>query len=76
MQLDIPARHAGQVTITVYDVTGRRVRTLVAGSLAAGRRDVAWDVRDSGGRRVGAGIYFARMEMDATRVTHRIVVLH
>ena len=75
MQLDVPARQAGLVTIKVYDVTGRRVRTLVEGEVGAGRRDVAWDLRDQGGNRVSAGLYFARMETSEKRATERIVVL-
>jgi len=53
----------GRARLDVYDVAGRRVRTLADGELAAGRHDLAWDGRDDGGRRVAAGSYRYRLEL-------------
>jgi hypothetical protein len=52
---------AGLVRVMICDVTGRRVRTLEAGSLEAGPHDLPWDGRDDQGREVPAGTYLARM---------------
>ncbi len=52
---------AGPVTLRVHDVRGRLVRELVAGSQAAGPHLVLWDGRDSGGRAVASGTYYARL---------------
>ncbi|MFN8177259.1 MAG: FlgD immunoglobulin-like domain containing protein [bacterium] len=61
------------VSLTVLDAAGRRVRTLVNGRHAAGSLEVAWDGRDEGGRRVAAGTYFVRAtgagQIAATKVT-------
>ncbi len=54
-----------RVAISVFDVAGRRVRSLVDGPQSAGRHDAVWDGRDAQGRRVGSGVYFFRMEADA-----------
>ena len=51
----------GAVTLAVFDVNGRMVRTLAQGSAAAGRWTARWDGRDARGRQVGAGVYFARL---------------
>lgn len=75
MQLDVPAARTGRVEIRVYDVAGRRVRTLVSGEATAGSRQVAWDLRDGDGKRVSSGIYFVRMELGEKCAIHRIVVL-
>jgi hypothetical protein len=75
MQLDVPAAEEGRAEIRIYDVAGRRVGTLVSGEVRPGRHDVPWDLRDGNGRRVGSGVYFARMEFGAKRAIHRIVVL-
>jgi len=48
--------------LTIHDVTGRVVRTLLAGSVPPGSHLTSWNGRDSNGRRVPAGSYFARLE--------------
>jgi hypothetical protein len=50
------------VTLTIYDTAGRRVRTLVEGRQAAGRKIVQWDGRNGKGMRVSGGVYFYRLE--------------
>ncbi|MFO7608260.1 MAG: C25 family cysteine peptidase [Candidatus Krumholzibacteriia bacterium] len=52
---------AGRVNLTVHDLAGRRVRTLVAEDLPAGRHDAVWDGRDDGGKAVGSGVYLYRL---------------
>jgi hypothetical protein len=71
LRLRLP--RAARVAVRVHDVTGRRVRDLIARDLAAGAHPLAWDGRDEAGRAVPAGTYFIRMEaegrMQAIRVT-------
>lgn len=52
---------AGSCVLTVHDVRGRVVRTLVAGEAAPGRYAVRWDGHDDSGRRVSSGPYMARL---------------
>jgi len=52
-----------QVDISVYDVTGRRVKTLANGVLGPGRHDVAWDGRDASGLHVRRGMYFIHIRI-------------
>lgn len=60
----------GQVTINVYDVQGRAVRTLVDEVRGAGPQSVVWDGRDDGGSQVRTGVYFLRMHsQDGVRKT-------
>ncbi len=51
----------GPIEITVHDVQGRLVRTLVDAVHEAGSRAIAWDGRDDSGRDAGSGIYFLRL---------------
>jgi hypothetical protein len=50
------------VTVTIHDLRGRRVRTLVpTETQATGAHEVPWNATDEQGRRVSAGIYFYRV---------------
>lgn len=57
-------------TVSLFDTTGRLVRTLRAG---AGAPSVAWDGRDASGRSVAAGVYWCRVDAPTGRVSGRIV---
>ena len=52
------------VTIKVYGVSGRLVKTLSDEVYGFGRHSVAWTGEDAQGIEVGAGIYFVRLEAD------------
>jgi len=52
-----------EVSLRIYDVSGRLVRDLVAGTRAAGPHRERWDGRDGSGRGVASGVYFARLKV-------------
>ncbi|MFH1688802.1 MAG: M14 family zinc carboxypeptidase [Candidatus Eisenbacteria bacterium] len=52
---------AADVTLAVYSVDGRLVRTLVSGQAGPGPVEVLWDGSDERGRRVGSGLYFVKL---------------
>ena len=58
-------RSAGSqdVKLRIYDVNGRLVRTLVSGTQSPGPYTAVWDGRDSNGRGVASGNYFARLNV-------------
>jgi len=64
-----------EVDLSVFDITGRRVRTLVAGSVEAGQYRTSWDGRDAAGEKVAPGIYFYRLEAPGLEETRKMVVL-
>ncbi len=70
---DLPA--AGRVTITVYDVHGRLVRSLLDRQDAAGTRSVAWDGRDNAGQRVASGTYFYRLQTGGRTLTKKMTLI-
>jgi flagellar hook assembly protein FlgD len=49
------------VTLAIYDVNGRMVRTLVSGERAAGMHEVVWNGMDDNGRAVASGVYVYRL---------------
>ena len=55
---------SGEVSLTLYNVLGRKVRTLVDGVHSQGTFTTTWDGRDDQGRRVSSGVYFCRLTTD------------
>ncbi len=67
----------GHVTLRVYDVAGRLVRTLVDADRApeAGWLSVTWDGRNDTGEPVSSGLYFYRLTVNGHRETRKMVLL-
>ena len=63
LPLDL-ATDAARVSLTVYDVLGRRVRQVWQGPLGAGSHRFTWDGRDEAGKAVAAGVYIYQVEVD------------
>ncbi len=63
------------VNLLVLDTQGRALRTLVSGRLPAGVHRVAWDGCDAGGRTVGSGVYFYRLESEGAVQTRKMTLL-
>jgi hypothetical protein len=66
---------ASIVKITVYDVSGERVRVLVDGPAPAGWHDAVWDGKDASGATVASGVYFYKMRSNAFSQTRKLVLL-
>ena len=65
----------GRVNLSVYDITGRKVRDLVVGSLPAGDHSVAWNGRDNSGRQASSGVFFARIETGKNATARKMLLL-
>ena len=66
----------GDLGLEVFDVVGRRVRTIGAARVPAGVGSAEWDGRDEMGRLVGSGIYFIRLVVEGRPLARqRIVVI-
>jgi len=64
----------GRVQVNIYDVAGRRVRTLADRVFPAGEQELQWDGTDDAGNKVGRGVYFVRSSTQ--RGAGRIIVLN
>ncbi len=61
--------------MSIYDVTGRLMRTLVQDVRDAGRHEVMWRGVDDAGQQVPSGIYLYRLEAGSYVETHRMTLL-
>ncbi len=55
------------VSLKIYNLLGKEVRTLVSKRQRGGYYRVSWDERDGKGEKVGSGIYFYRLEVKGDR---------
>ena len=67
---------AGKVTISIYNLSGQKIRTLVNETRQAGHHSMIWDGTNATGGSAGSGIYFCILHIDNRPVaTNKIVLL-
>jgi hypothetical protein len=64
-----------RTTLTVFDLTGRMVRTLVDATLSPGTYSASWDGRDESGSRVASGLYFYRVRTGTSSATRTMTLV-
>ncbi len=76
MELAIPITLEGTpVDVSIFDVTGRRVRVLQNGAAVAGRHHLEWDLRSAEGTRVHKGVYFMRINIGEHSETRKLLLV-
>jgi len=73
LRFALPSR--SDVELAVYDVHGRRVRSLVVGERDPGEHRVRWDGTSDAGDTVASGTYFAKMVVGDWSATQTLVLL-
>ncbi|MCK4671081.1 MAG: T9SS type A sorting domain-containing protein, partial [Candidatus Aegiribacteria sp.] len=63
----------GHVNVTIYDMTGRAIRTLSDTEMMAAEYSLIWDGLDETGHAVGAGVYFCRLQACGETVTQKML---
>jgi hypothetical protein len=66
---------AAHVDLTIYDVQGRKVRTLVDRELRAGRHEVSWDGNNDDGQRSSSGLYFYQLRSGDKTESRKMLLL-
>ena len=67
---------AGAADVEVFDVSGRRVASLLDVPRAtAGTHEALWNGRGEGGERVPAGVYLVRLRALGRTLTRRVALL-
>ena len=73
IKYDLP--EDGLVTISVYDVMGRSIKTLVNSNQSAGYQSVRWDATNNYGEPISAGMYIYTIQAGDFRQTKKMVLL-
>jgi hypothetical protein len=66
---------ATAVRLEIFDLMGRRLRTLAQGQFQAGYHFAEWDRRDSAGNLVRPGVYLSRLIAGSFRDQKKMVLL-
>jgi hypothetical protein len=69
----VPA--TAEVSLKIYDSSGRVVRTLDDGRKPAGSYSATWDGRDKSGEELPSGIYFCRLRAGDATATRKMILL-
>jgi hypothetical protein len=65
----------GRVSLKIFNVNGRKVRTLENGTIAAGPHSVIWNGTDDNGKPVASGIYFCVLKQGGIKQSRKMVLL-
>jgi len=73
IRFEVPCNRA--VTLTLYDVEGGLVKTLLKAAKSPETRTVTWDGTDDNGRKVSSGVYFCRLSVGGQTLARKMVML-
>ncbi len=66
----------GPTELDIFDVRGRRVRTLVRGADTAGRHETVWDGKNDSGQDLPGGVYLARLRAGGELFSAKLIRMH
>ncbi|HRX77365.1 MAG TPA: chitobiase/beta-hexosaminidase C-terminal domain-containing protein, partial [Candidatus Cloacimonadota bacterium] len=63
-----------QITISIFDFAGKKVRTLTGANLNTNLVEIPWDLKTDSGAKVGRGTYFARIQAsDSAKRSEKVI---
>jgi sugar lactone lactonase YvrE len=68
-------KDAGDVRLTIFNLRGQEVRTLVSSSMIAGNHSVVWNGRNDAGQVVPSGIYLYRLQVSGFVETRKLTLV-
>jgi len=74
-KIEFTLSQSGFVSLSIYDLLGRKIRTLVSENLSPGYKSVLWEGKDDSGKEVSSGIYFYRLKIGDYSEAKRLVLL-
>jgi hypothetical protein len=74
-RIDFTLALTGSVTLTIYDLRGRKIRSLINGLLPRGAHSVSWNGTDDRGRSVSSGVYMYRLQSGEVQLTRKCVLM-
>ena len=64
-----------RVTLAIYDILGRKIRTLLSETKAAGSYNVTWNGKNNQGQPLASGLYFYKLQAGEFSATKKMMLL-
>ncbi len=65
----------GQVSLTIYNIKGQLVNTLLDEEISAGPHSLVWHGKDNSGKSVASGIYFTKVKTENSIQTKKMLLM-
>ena len=75
IKFDIAGDQPINTVLSVYNVRGQLVRSLVDGMKSTGTYQIQWDGKDDAGRTLPSGVYFYRLQAGEFNQTRKMVMM-
>jgi len=69
----LPAK--SKVDLTIYNIKGQKVATLISSTMEKGKYNVVWDSKDKTGKRVSSGVYFYKLRTPNKSIIKKCLLL-
>lgn len=73
IRYDVPV--AGKMNLSVYNVKGQLVKTLINSQVAKGENSIVWNGKDNSGRTAASGVYFYRVSLNGKSETRKMLLV-
>jgi len=73
-EIDFALKNNGYTSLIVYDILGRKVKTLMSNYAIAGNHTINWNSSDEQGKKVASGLYFCQLKSMGVTKTIRMIV--
>lgn len=74
-EIQFQVNKSQKVNLTVFDMLGRKVKTLVNEDVSAGKYKVTWDGSNEANQRVASGIYFYRLQSQGFEQSRKMLLM-
>ena len=64
------------ITLSIFDVTGKLVKTLVNGEINAGTHTIVWNPNDEQGKAIASGVYLCRLQGETQHMVQKLIITH
>ena len=73
--LSFSVKTEGHFNLSIYDITGRLVSTLVDGNMEQGYHSMVWNGMDSNGYAVSSGMYIYALQGEGVSITKKMMLM-
>jgi Zinc carboxypeptidase/FlgD Ig-like domain len=74
-QIDFSISTAGEVDLSIYNLRGQKVQTLLSEIVPGGKHAISWDGRNSAGQKTGSGVYFYQLKTESEILNRKMILI-